>query len=133
MPRVAILGWGSLLWEPRDLTNQRRWRSDGPWLPLEFARASNLKAENDKRPYLSLVLHPNAGLIRTYWDASMLTDPGEACRDLRKRERCSIGDIASLPRCGQTWSSEVPGLEGRIREWLDFKAGRNRHGDLDES
>lgn len=101
--------------------NQRGWRSDGPWLPIEFARTSNLNAENGKQPYLSLVLHPNAGLIRTYWDMSMFTDPDDACRDLRKRERCNIRDIASIPRHGQTWSSTVPSLEGRIQDWLDSK------------
>lgn len=109
------------MWDPRTLRNERRWRSDGPWLPIEFARTSNLNAGNDKRPYLSLVLHPNAGLIRTYWDMSMLTDSDEARRDLRKRERCNLSDIASLPRHGQTWSSAAPSLEGRIQQWLDSK------------
>ena len=78
MPRVAILGWGSLLWKPENLRNQRKWRPDGPWLPIKFARTSNLKEKDDRRPYLSLVIYPHAGLVRTYWDMSFLTEISEA-------------------------------------------------------
>ncbi len=73
MTRIAILGWGSLLWNPGTLHNERKSRSDGPWPPIEFARASNLKEKNNKRPYLSLVIYEHAGLVRTYWDMSLLT------------------------------------------------------------
>jgi cation transport regulator ChaC len=45
---VAILGWGSLIWNPPDsyLTEADRlkmpgcWHSDGPMLPLEFSRVA---------------------------------------------------------------------------------------------
>jgi hypothetical protein len=121
MVRVAILGWGSLLWNSGNLRNERKWRSDGPWLPIEFARTSNLKEKNGKRPYLSLVICPHAGLVRTYWDMSLLTEISDARLDLQSREGCSIDDIACLPKINAGWSSATVGLEGRIQDWLNSK------------
>lgn len=124
MCKVAILGWGSLLWSPGTLQNERKWRGNGPWLPIEFARTSNLKEKNDRRPYLSLVIQANAGLVRTYWDMSRLTDVSNARQDLQNREGCTdIEDIACLPRGNSGWSSATPGLEARVQEWLDSKKG----------
>jgi len=39
---IAILGWGSLLWDKNhDFDNQHEsWKFDGPLLPLEFSRIS---------------------------------------------------------------------------------------------
>jgi hypothetical protein len=38
--RVAFLGWGSLYWNPGTLRVSGNWQSDGPRLPIEFARIS---------------------------------------------------------------------------------------------
>lgn len=120
MPRVAILGWGSLLWNPRNLANQRKWRSDGPWLPIEFARTSNLKEKNGTLPYLSLVIHPDVGLVRTYWDLCTLDDLSDARLNLKQRESCDLDKIGCLPQDGVAWTG-VQGLELRIQEWLAAK------------
>jgi hypothetical protein len=118
--RVAILGWGSLLWSPGALANRRQWRSDGPWLPIEFARTSNLNEKNGRHPYLSLVVHPDVGLVRTYWDMSTLDDLSTARLDLQNRESCDIQKIGCLPREGAAWAG-IEGLEGRIQDWLTLK------------
>ena len=38
--RIAILGWGSLIWDPRDPCVQGDWQPDGPRLPIKVARTS---------------------------------------------------------------------------------------------
>jgi len=76
---IACLGWGSLIWDPRELPVQGRWFEDGPMLPVEFGRQSS-----DGR--LTLVLVPTTPLIRSLW-APFSVDTIAAAREaLRKRE-----------------------------------------------
>ena len=39
--KIAVLGWGSLIWDPKELDANNEWNNDGPFLPIEFARISN--------------------------------------------------------------------------------------------
>lgn len=39
--RVVCLGWGSLIWDPRDLPLGSEWFRDGPSLPIEFSRVGD--------------------------------------------------------------------------------------------
>ncbi len=36
--KIAILGWGSLIWDRRDLQIAGDWQQGGPVLPIEFSR-----------------------------------------------------------------------------------------------
>jgi hypothetical protein len=77
---VVILGWGSLIWDPRDLPHYGPWRKDGPLLQLEFSRVSS-----DSR--LTLVIDNNYGaLCSTYYALSPRTEITDAVEDLRRRE-----------------------------------------------
>ena len=38
---IACIGWGSLIWDRRNLDVDGHWRADGPILPVEFARQSS--------------------------------------------------------------------------------------------
>ena len=38
--KIACLGWGSVIWDPRALPIQREWFKDGPFAPVEFTRQS---------------------------------------------------------------------------------------------
>ncbi len=58
--RVAIIAWGSLIWDPRDLQIEGGWSEDGPSLPVEFARISNGER-------VTLVVFPGVTSQRTYW------------------------------------------------------------------
>lgn len=37
---ITILGWGSLIWDQRDLPISGDWQLGGPALPIEFSRIS---------------------------------------------------------------------------------------------
>ncbi len=79
MKRIACLGWGSLIWDPRELPIQRQWFQDGPFLPVEFLRQSN-----DGR--MTLVLHADVASVRALWAVMDCTDIAEAREALRLRE-----------------------------------------------
>ena len=87
--KIAILGWGSLVWNPKSLQYNQEigWQKDGPFLPLEFARISM-----DGR--LTLVITSEGKEVQTLYAFSTNTTLDEAILDLAIREgsgRKSIG------------------------------------------
>lgn len=96
---IAVIGWGSLIWSPKELDIEPVWRPDGPRLPVEFARISS---ENR----LTLVLVEGAPAQQTLWAVSRKATLEEAVEDLRTRE-------GTGPR-GVGWWSAEPGHGG---EW----------------
>jgi len=88
---IACLGWGSLLWDPRDLPIRGNlWFTDGPFLPIEFARKSI-----DGRMTLVLVT-PTHPLVRSLWKPMLVQNLNEArtalgvreCRDKKVPRAC---------------------------------------------
>ena len=39
--KSAVLAWGSLVWDPRDLQLAAEFAPNGPLLPIEFCRVSD--------------------------------------------------------------------------------------------
>lgn len=76
---IACIGWGSLVWDPRDLPCLGVWHSDGPLLPVEFARESA-----DKR--ITLVICPGVPIVRTCWTLLDVSDLASAKARLAERE-----------------------------------------------
>ena len=90
---IVCLGWGSLIWDPRDLPvaspvhcvhGERlgignAWAKDGPGVRVEFVRQSN-----DGR--LTLVLYPKAKSVRSLWARMIVDSLSVAAECLRKRE-----------------------------------------------
>lgn len=116
--RIAVIGWGSLLWEPEGLKIQGKWRKDGPELPVEFSRKSGKKEENNER--MTLVLVSGASKRTTYWVLHQSMELSEAREDLRIRERCSsLKPIHSVchPAKGENETNNE--FSAIVREWLN--------------
>jgi hypothetical protein len=115
---IAVLGWGSLIWCPRNLGIKTKWRSDGPVLPIEFARIS----QDDR---LTLVIHLGSVDQPTYWALSEFTTVKQACENLRARENSKPADIHYLDQDGPAAEGAPPPIANRVREWLTL------HKDLE--
>jgi hypothetical protein len=77
---IAVLGWGSLIWDPSDLNISGDWHENGPELPVEFARLSG-------RGRLTLVIHEQADPVQVLWARSAYNELDLAIDNLRSRER----------------------------------------------
>lgn len=79
--RIAIIAWGSLIWDPRTLKiTAKDWPRSGPVLPLEFSRVS-------LNGRLTLVVDGANGIaVQTWVNTSALPDLGEAIENVRERE-----------------------------------------------
>ena len=79
--KIAILGWGSLIWSPQTLNYNTTfgWQTNGPILPIEFARIS-------KDGRLTLVLTVNGTNTQTLYAISSYQTINEAILDLAIRE-----------------------------------------------
>lgn len=79
---IACLGWGSLIWDARELPVRGKWFEDGPFLPIEFARQSS-------GGRMTLVLmRKSFPLVRSLWKPMSVANLKEARKALGMRE-CS--------------------------------------------
>ena len=77
--RIAILVWGSLYWDKRNLETTDEWFYDGPVLPIEFARISNGNR-------LTLVIKPTFDNVTTLYAISAHDTLVAARENLHSRE-----------------------------------------------
>jgi hypothetical protein len=109
--RIACLGWGSLIWDPRGLPIRREWFKDGPFGPVEFTRQSS-----DGR--MTLVIDPRATPTRLLWAHMFPVELSVAREALRDRESIAGADwrsrIGSSQR-GDTAPVHIPDLP----EWAE--------------
>jgi hypothetical protein len=87
---IVCLGWGSLVWKPDVLRCESPWHSDGPMLPLEFARVSR-----DGR--LTLVLVDGSPAVPCLWCELDYVSVDQAQIGLAGREGCDIHAIGRWP------------------------------------
>ena len=92
--KIAVLGWGSLIWDTT--ANQEfdrlhgKWMSDGPVLNLEFPR----KSKKSRAGALTLVIDPKHGVPCTVaYALSTRSDSAEAREDLCRPEGTSAERI----------------------------------------
>lgn len=122
---IVILGWGSLIWDPRELPKEGTWQTEGPRLPLEFSRVS-------KDCRLTAVIDPTDGeRCPTRFVMSPRADIDDTICDLRDREsttskRIGFVDLkagkdhaqfATICRRIKSWGAEE-GLDGVV--WTDL-------------
>ena len=106
MTNIACLGWGSLIWDPRNLPIQRYWFDDGPLIPLEFARQSR-----DDR--ITLVISPEARPVRSLWTLMDSDSLEDAKKQLQQREGTENPEYIGHWSREQTSPIEIPMLS----EW----------------
>lgn len=112
---IAILGWGSLLWDKRpDFDSHHfEWMPQGPELPLEFARISKTRAGA-----LTLVLDYEHGTPCTVaYTRSKRSDPDDAICDLLSREGSSRKHIGYLHANGSLHQAKDNAALESISAW----------------
>ncbi|MEM2969955.1 MAG: hypothetical protein QXR63_03350 [Candidatus Bathyarchaeia archaeon] len=113
---IAILGWGSLIWNPKSLKIDGEWKTDGPLLPVEFARIS-------KKWPLTLVIYPGAQEVQVLWALSTYKILSEAIENLRTREETTTNNIGFIcirnnkRKCHET-HRKIPAI---IQQWAAKK------------
>src|ERR1700686_3239135 len=113
--KIAILGWGSLLWEggPEFDRVHEPWQNDGPLLSLEFSRVSE-----SRLGALTLVIdHAHGVPINVAWCVGKRATLEDALCDLRSREGTTLDKIGCTMIGVEVSASdaEVPG--GEVVAW----------------
>lgn len=106
MAIIACLGWGSLVWDPRELPIQQQWFEDGPLIPLEFARQS-------KNNRITLVVENSSKPVRSLWAIMDIDEIDAACEALRLREGTNKQNIGSWS-VGDKLPSSIVGLSAWV-------------------
>lgn len=108
--RFAVLGWGSLIWSPRDLQRAAEWSFGGPHLPVEFTRIAD-----DGR--LTLVIDVEHGARCGTWFCPSPLPLTAAIENLAVREGCDVPQIGAVTAGpGASGALDHP-LQQRIAEW----------------
>lgn len=114
--QIAILGWGSLIWDEHPTFDKlhEKWLPGGPELRLEFSRISSINGI--RKGALTLVIDEEHGSIcRVKYAMSKRTSPDDTICDLRCREGTKCDRIgyyfADLSRSGK------PHVPDSIKEW----------------
>jgi hypothetical protein len=113
--RIAILGWGSLLWEGgREFDEQHeRWENDGPRLNIEFSRIST-----SRHGALTLVIDDtNGSPAAVAWCLSKRQTVEDAICDLRCREGTTVDKIGRFSISKKT----DPTVPSAIKNWATAK------------
>lgn len=117
--RVAILGWGSLLWEGGAEFDQQHdlWRYDGPTLKLEFSRVSQTRLGA-----LTLVIDDEHGTSTTVaWCLSKHASLEDVTCDLRCREGTTAANIGRLIVTPEPEKSSAREAEDPMLAWARLK------------
>jgi hypothetical protein len=115
--KIAVLAWGSLVWDPRELKTAAKFVANGPLLPVEFCRVSQ-----DGR--LTLAIDETFGDVCTSYSApSALDDLDQAIENLRLREGTSASNIGFVEPASDRQSDVAmerhPQVVATIAAWAE--------------
>lgn len=112
--KIAILGWGSLIWQPKDLKFDTNvgWKENGPVLLIEFARISN-----DGR--LTLVITSNGTEVQTLYTVSSFDNLELAVLNLKKREETISKHIGYYNKSKDEIFPKNFSFEKNIKDWIE--------------
>lgn len=115
--RIAVIGWGSLIWDLDDLAPkvEGTWlMGGGPVLPMEFSRVSPKRLQA-----LAVCLDPTFGApCQTNAIISVRDDIHAAAEDLRVRERAKhITQIGHIHPESGALHTRIPELGPILAEW----------------
>ena len=118
--KIAILGWGSLIWQPKDLKFDTNigWKENGPVLRIEFARIS-------RERHLTLVITPNGTEVPTLYSVSSFDNLNLAVLNLAVREGSGRTSIGSYNKYKDEFSPIKFMFKENIKNWIqttDFDA-----------
>jgi len=117
--KIAILGWGSLLWD-HDVgfdKQHHKWLFDGPVLKLEFSRISKSRSQA-----LTLVIDADNGAsCRVAYTLSKRINPEDAICDLTSREETKREHIGLYFLDGSRQHSRDLGAFESISAWATSK------------
>ncbi len=118
LKRIAIIGWGSLIWDLEILRPHvaGEWQMEaGPLLPMEFSRVSP-----KRKLGLAVCLDPEAGVpCQTHVICSKRSSIHEAIQDLQARERAPDGLIGAYHADFQ--HGRMPEVVTRVQAWCEAK------------
>lgn len=117
--KIAILGWGSLLWEggAEFEPSHGPWEYDGPTLKLEFSRVPKTRLGA-----LTLVIDEDHGTPTTVaWCLSKRTTVDDAACDLRSREGTSLENIGRTVLTLAAESVTAGAARDPILAWAQLK------------
>lgn len=114
--KIAVIGWGSLIWDLDDLAPkvQGEWRlGAGPALPIEFSRISQ-----KRQGALTAAIDPKAGeACPTAVIESRRGTVREAAEDLAARERTPLGSIGWVDMVSDDATSRFPSVNAILSIW----------------
>lgn len=108
---IVCLGWGSLIWAPKSLPIAGEWKTDGPLLPIEFARTS-------KDGRLTLVIADGAQPVETLWVKLSSPNLTSAIEALREREGISVSSTEKFIGSLEITSTPYLPIQKIIWNWL---------------
>lgn len=118
--RIAILGWGSLLWDTQsafDDQHEDEWCCDGPSLKIEYSRVSQTR-----KSALTLVLDTKNGkACRVAYTLSKRQNPNDAINDVRCREGTTLNNIGFYFADNTRQQAREKQTLENIRKWASEK------------